>query len=175
MFYKLKTSIKPNVSKEQLFLTSTNYEDPFPSFLLHMQIVEEQERQDELIAASLVKKTGSGRAASGKAKKATGGRKVEVKKTVIEKKPKEPSKAALKKAKDAFGFDTDSVKSEESSTTAAAPAKSKVKEEAASSSTPTIDVDAEVKSETENNEPLSLADRLKRSMYYTQWSYRPFK
>ena len=90
-------------------------------------------------------------------------------KKTFDKKPKEPSKAALKKAKDAFGFDTDSVKSEESSTTAPA-AKKKVKNEAASTSaaapiSEVTDVDTVVKEEeAENSEPLSLADRLKKSM-----------
>lgn len=142
-------------------------------FTEELDIVEEQERQDELISANIVKKSAAGRGASAKSKKAGGGRKVEVKKT-FDKKPKEPSKAALKKAKDAFGFDTDSVKSEESSTTApAAKKKVKVKEETASASAPAptsevTDVDAIVKEEeTESSEPLSLADRLKKKKQST--------
>lgn len=73
-----------------------------------------------------------------------------IKKALDKKPPKEPTKAALKKVKDAFGFDSDSVKSEESVTvTASVPQKEESKEA----------------------EPLSLADRLKKSMYLNSIAY----
>ena len=109
--------------------------------------MEEQERLDDAASAAIAKKNGRG-AASRK------GRKVPVKsqdiKSSFEKKTKEPSKAALKKVKKDFGFDSDSVKSEESRTANIAAA-------TASDSLETVEVD-------EVAEPLSLADRLKKSM-----------
>jgi len=82
------------------------------------------------------------------------GRKVEVKSQTLKKAfdkkpPKEPTKAALKKAKDAFGFDSDSVKSEESVTVTAASAAAVAPKE-----------------EPKESEPLSLADRLKKSNFF---------
>lgn len=106
-------------------------------FLIYsMQKVEEIERLDEEAAAAIVKKNGRN-ATSRK------GKKVAVKskdiKKALEKKPKEPTKAALKKVKDEFAFETDSVKSGESS-----------------QSQPIEQVD----------EPMSLADRLKKSKMF---------
>lgn len=105
---------------------------------MRLQIVEEQERIDDEAAAAIVKK--GGRSAQARKGKKVPAKSKDIKKA-FEKKPKEPSKAALKKVKDEFGFETDSVKNEEGSTAASSPV------------------------EVIDDEPMSLADRLKKSKF----------
>ena len=118
-----------------------------------------------MVAASIVKKN------AGRHAKKTG-RKVEPVKTqnikkAFDKKPKEPSKAALKKVKDAFGFDTDSVKSEESATVAKRATKRTSASMSASTQVKEEEEEEDEVAVVESSEPLSLADRLKKSKFNT--------